>query len=69
MKVISMINILFKSITTNVVQLLFSSPDSSPDLAMDGNRTGMAATDSEFAAVAKVIQSVTMVTLLDTFPV
>lgn len=68
MKVISMIHILFKYITTNVVQLLLSSPDSSPDFTVDGNRTGMAATDSEFAAVAKVIQSVTMVTVLDTFP-
>lgn len=51
---------------TDVVQMLFSSPDSSPDFSLKGNRTGMAATDSELAEVAKVTQTVSMETALDT---
>lgn len=55
---ISAITILFYYITINVVQILFSSLDSSPDFTIEGNRTGMAATELEFAAVAKVTPTV-----------
>lgn len=51
---------------TNVVQTWFSFSDSSPDFSWKGNRTGMAATDSEFVEVAKVTQAVSMETALDT---